>query len=95
MKHIYKENLVYSILGLVALPLILLYVVRFVLIGGFIYIREKVNEVTGKEEKKTDGDKDRDFVLWWIFGPFIFLDDICDKISGLKDKVFKKKNKKK
>ena len=51
--------------------------------------------MTGKEEKKTDGDKDRDFVLWWIFGPFVFLDDICDKISGLKDKVFKKKNKKK
>ncbi|MCR5226906.1 MAG: hypothetical protein K6E27_06825 [Eubacterium sp.] len=94
MKHIYKENLVYSILGLVALPLILLYVVRIILIGGFIYIREKVNEVTGKEEKKTDGDKDRDFVLWWFFGPFFILGDICDKIEDLKDKVFKKNNKK-
>jgi len=91
----YIKKIVYSILGLVALPLIFLYVVRFVLIGGFINIRDMVNEVTGKEVKKTDGDKDRDFVLWWIFGPFVFLDDICDKISGLKDKVFKKKNKKK
>lgn len=91
----YIKKVVYSILGLVALPLIFLYVVRFVLIGGFINIRDMVNEVTGKEEKKTDGDKNRDFVLWWIFGPFVFLDDICDKISGLKDKVFKKKNKKK
>ena len=89
------KNIVCSILGLVALPLIFLYVVRIILIGAFLSIGEKVNEVTGKEEKKTDGDKDRDFVLWWIFGPFIFLDDICDKISGLKDKVFKKKNKKK
>lgn len=89
------KNIVCSILGLLALPLIFLYVVRFVLIGGFINIRDMVNEVTGKEEKKTDGDKDRDFVLWWFFGPFVFLDDICDKISGLKDKVFKKKNKKK
>ena len=93
MKNI--KNIVCSILGLVALPLILLYVVRIILIWAFHSIWEKVNEVTGKEEKKTDGDKDRDFVLWWIFGPFIFLDDICDKISGLKDKVFKKKNKKK
>ena len=90
----YIKKVVYSILGLVALPLIFLYVVRFVLIGGFINIRDMVNEVTGKEEKKTDGDKNRDFVLWWIFGPFVFLDDICDKIEGLKDKVFKKKNKK-
>ena len=93
MKNI--KNIVCSILGLVALPLILLYVVRIILIWAFHSIWEKVNEVTGKEEKKTDGDKDRDFVLWWIFGPFVFLDDICDKISGLKDKVFKKKNKKK
>ncbi len=95
MKHIYKENLVYSILGLVALPLIFLYVVRIILIGAFLSIGEKVNEVTGKEEKKTDADKDRDFVLWWFFGPIFFLGDICDKIEGLKDKVFKKKNKKK
>jgi hypothetical protein len=92
MKNI--KNIVCSILGLVALPLIFLYVVRIVLIGGFVIIRDIVNEVTGKEEKKTDGDKDRDFVLWWIFGPFFILGDICDKISDLKDKVFKKKNKK-
>ena len=94
MKHIYKENLVYSILGLVALPLILLYVVRIILIWAFHSIWEKVNEVTGKEEKETDGDKDRDFVLWWIFGPIFILGDICDKIEDLKDKVFKKKIKK-
>ena len=61
MKNI--KNIVYSILGLVALPLILLYVVRIILIWAFHSIWEKVNEVTGKEEKKTDGDKDRDFVL--------------------------------
>lgn len=91
----YIKKVVYSILGLVALPLILLYVVRIILIWAFHSIGEKVNEVTGKEEKKTDGDKDRDFVLWWFFGPIFILGDICDKISGLKDKVFKKKNKKK
>ncbi len=92
MKNI--KNIVCSILGLVALPFILLYVVRILLIWAFHSIWEKVNEVTGKEEKKTDGDKDRDFVLWWFFGPFFILEDICDKISDLKDKVFKKNNKK-
>lgn len=94
MKHIYKETLVYCILGFVAFPLVLLYVVYLVLFLKFSSIRDRVKGLTGKDEATgtEEADKERDFFISGIFGPFFLVGYICDKIEELKDKVLKQLN---
>ena len=96
MKHIYKETLVYCILGFVVFPLVLLYVVYLVLFLKFSSIRDRVKELTGKDEATgtEEADKERNFFISGIFGPFFLVGYICDKIEDLKDKVFRKRKKK-
>ena len=91
MKHTYKETIVYCILGFVVFPLVLLYVVYLVLFLIFSSIRDRVKELTGKDEATgtEEADKERNFFISGIFGPLFLLGYICDKIEELKDKVLK------